>query len=407
MTHAERAAALESLAAALEAQAEALAEALVHDTEITIRSARDRDVRLAARLLRAYARSPERTDRRPLGKVAVFLPYNAVSLCGAMAIGGAFLAGNDCQVKLPARLATFEPLYAAMLEGRLPGLSVSNKPGHEFIWECFSDGALGALMCFGDNAWLNGYEALVRQSPVKVIFEGPGNSPFLVLEGANVAKAAAAAVTAGFANSGQSCAAPARFYVAQSLMAEFVERVLAQVARLKVGPPGEEATDIGPIGSEAVLERLAAQFDDARRKGARCLTGGTFTRLEGCRHQTCLPTVFTHCHQEMRVVKEEKFAPVMPVVAVSGEEEALALAEDSEYGLTATVYGGSERAAERLRRSHGNVFRDSCVTDPEHQEARMRWGGFRNSGWVWERVEGFFLRREGPRSLLEEFSSPA
>src|SRR5690606_26606803 len=96
--------------------------------------------------------------------------------------------------------------------------------------------------------------------------------------------------------------------------------------------------------------------------------------------------------------------PVIPIVSFQSEEELIEMVNDSEHGLTATVYGGSESLQTQLQLSHGRVFVDSCIVDPEHALCRLFWGGFRNSGWVWERTNGNFVHREGPRRMLAELA---
>jgi acyl-CoA reductase-like NAD-dependent aldehyde dehydrogenase len=97
---------------------------------------------------------------------------------------------------------------------------------------------------------------------------------------------------------------------------------------------------------------------------------------------------------------------VIPVMSFETEAEVARLVEDSDYGLTATVYGGPAAFRAAIARTHGKVFLDSCIVDPEHAACRLFWGGFRNSGWIWEWRGKNFVHRGGPRRFLAEFSRP-
>jgi acyl-CoA reductase-like NAD-dependent aldehyde dehydrogenase len=106
----------------------------------------------------------------------------------------------------------------------------------------------------------------------------------------------------------------------------------------------------------------------------------------------------------MALLQQETFGPIIPVVQFDDEHEALHAATDSEFGLTATVYGGDAAFAARLRRSFGTVFHNTCIGAPENATCRAYWGGFRESGWIWEWRGGNFCRREGPRLFVREFT---
>ncbi len=411
-----RADALHRFADRLQEESDALAAALVRDVEITRKSAQDRDLRLGVHLLRQYRadadfeKDPEfqLEDRRPFGQVAVMLPYNSVGVCGAMAVGGAYLAGNETiHLRLPSKIPTFRELYRPIIEDALPGVRVVDTSGPEFLSSCFSDPEVRAVLVFGDDRWMVRYRGAVRRSHTRLIFEGPGKDPFMVFADADVERAAEAAVAAGTANSGQSCSSPERFYVEASVAEPFVARAVEHMQALAIGRASDPDTDIGPIGSDFAASRIRQQLQQARDQGASFICGGSFVSVEGNRLETCLPTVVVGCTPEMSLIRDETFGPVIPVVTFETEDQALELVDDTRYGLTATVFGGSNRAHRFLEDCHGNVFRDSCIADPEHASCRLFWGGFRRSAWIWGWEGSQFVHKEGPRYFVKEFSRPA
>jgi succinate-semialdehyde dehydrogenase/glutarate-semialdehyde dehydrogenase len=425
-----RARALETLAARIEEEADLIVATLVRELETTVRSARTRELDLPVKFLRDYG--PNKLEplfdapldllhRRPYQKVAIMLPYNAIGIASTGTIAPAYLAGNQVLLRLPSRVPDLSSIYQRLIESTLPGVTVVAEPGPSFLERCFVDPEIELVYVFGDDRWFsppgaktpardkNGrpspnFRELARRTRTKVIFDGPGKDPFVVFSDANIEKAAEGAIRSAYINAGQSCSSPERFYVHESVADAFIEAVVRRTSQLRIGPPGDEATDIGPIGSAPVLARIQAQFDDARARGARFLAGGEIVTVEGCRSRTCLPTVVDRGSHEMLLFREETFGPVIPIMTFTTEAEVDALVNDSDYGLTATVYGGSDAFHAGLVATHGSVFRDSCIVDPEHALCRLNWGGFRNSGWIWEWQGPNFVRREGPRRLLAEFS---
>lgn len=411
----ERARRLHRFADCLAEEIDTLGKSLVEDVEITIGCAKDRDLSTAIALLREnradykFDKDPgfHLKDRKPFGKVAIMLPYNSVGLCAAMAVGGAYMAGNEeILVRMPGKIPKFIEKYRKIIEACLPGVKIVGGSGREFLENCFADPSVKVVDSFGDDKWMVRYYREARLSKTKTIFEGPGKDPFIVHKDADVAKAADAAVRAGFANAGQSCSSPERFYVHDAIHGAFVEKVVELASKVRTGPASSPETDVGPIGSPTVIQRLISQFEDARSKGGRVLLGGKIVQEKGNNFQTCLPTVIANCHHRMDLLRDETFGPVIAIVNFASDEEVLAYSEDSAYGLTATVYGGSEEFAKKLGYSHGSVFHNSCIVDPQHKTCRMFWGGFRNSAWIWEWQGPYFLRKEGPRYFVKEFSQP-
>ncbi len=209
----------------------------------------------------------------------------------------------------------------------------------------------------------------------KFVLELGGSDPFIVLEDADIEAASTGAVAGRFINNGQSCIATKRIFVVRKVLDEFLEKFVKKTKSLRVGDPLSPETDIGPMVREDALKTLDGQVKDALRQGARLELGGERLRRKGSFYA---PTVLTDITPEMRMMKEETFGPAAPVMAVKDENEAIRFANNSEFGLGATVWGTDTRRAEKVAReiSAGLVtVNNVVVSDP-----RMPFGGVRHSG---------------------------
>ncbi len=209
----------------------------------------------------------------------------------------------------------------------------------------------------------------------KVILELGGSDPFIVAEDADLDLAAKGAVSGRFINCGQSCIAAKRFFVVDSVADEFVAKFAENIRRLHVGDPLDPSTDVGPLFSETQRDEIEAQVRDAVRKGATIEVGGKRMRRDGWYFE---PTLLTDVTKEMRVLREETFGPVAPVMAVPHLDAAIREANDSEFGLGASVWTRNLARADEIaaRIESGMVFVNGTVkSDP-----RMPFGGVKHSG---------------------------
>ncbi|MFI5615661.1 NAD-dependent succinate-semialdehyde dehydrogenase [Amycolatopsis sp. NPDC051903] len=210
----------------------------------------------------------------------------------------------------------------------------------------------------------------------KQVLELGGSDPFVVLADADVAAAAETAVKARFLNTGQSCVNAKRFIVDESVADEFAEAFTAAVARLRVGDPAEAATTVGPLARADLRDGLADQVRRTVEAGGVVRTGGEVVAGPGYFYA---PTVLDHVKPGMAAFEEETFGPVAAIVRVSGDDEALALANDTEFGLGAAVWTTSPERAQRFAKGleAGAVFVNSMVaSDP-----RLPFGGIKKSGY--------------------------
>jgi benzaldehyde dehydrogenase (NAD) len=209
----------------------------------------------------------------------------------------------------------------------------------------------------------------------------------IVLRDADLDEASAAANFGGFMHSGQICMSTERVIVEREVADDFGQRLASRASNLVVGDPRDESTQLGPVINRAALERIQALVDDAVGKGARVLTGNTV-------HGPCMaPTVLADVTPEMRLYREESFGPVVVVVPVDGPDEAVAVANDTDYGLSAAVFSQDvPTALELAYRIESGMCHINGAT--VHDEAQMPFGGVKASGWG----------RFGGRAALEEFT---
>jgi benzaldehyde dehydrogenase (NAD) len=221
----------------------------------------------------------------------------------------------------------------------------------------------------------------------RVLLELGGKAPLVVLSDADLDAAAAAANFGAFMHQGQICMSTERIVADRSVVGDFGARLAARASALVVGDPRDPETQIGPLVNEAALTRVSGLVDDARDKGAEVLAGGSSDGL------TYTPTVLSGVTPEMRIYREESFGPVVSIVPVDGVDEAVRVANDTEYGLSASVFGRDvPRAFDVARRIESGICHVNGAT--VHDEAQMPFGGVKASGFG----------RFGGRAALDEFT---
>jgi acyl-CoA reductase-like NAD-dependent aldehyde dehydrogenase len=202
-----------------------------------------------------------------------------------------------------------------------------------------------------------------------------GKDPVYVAEDVDVAAAAAATADGAFYNAGQSCCSVERIYVHASIHDAFVEAFVAEVKGFVVGDPMDEKTYIGPLTRAPQLELLAHQVADARAKGAHLVTGGHRIDRKGHFFE---PTVLTKVDHSMAVMREESFGPIIGIQKVRDDDEAIAMMNDTEYGLTAGVYTKDGARAQRILSDvdAGSAYWNCC----DRVSPRLPWSGRNHSG---------------------------
>ncbi len=210
----------------------------------------------------------------------------------------------------------------------------------------------------------------------KCVLELGGSDPFIVLEDADIEKATTGAVKGRFINCGQSCIASKRFFVVKDVANEFIEKFVHKTEKLKIGDPLSEETDMGPLSSSDGLENINEIVQDAIDKGAELLTGGEKINDKGYFYK---PTILKNISHQMRIDEEETFGPVAPITVVDDEMEAIKFANDSKFGLGASIWTTDLEKADSLPRlvESGIVTVNNVVaSDP-----RIPFGGVKKSGF--------------------------
>jgi acyl-CoA reductase-like NAD-dependent aldehyde dehydrogenase len=210
---------------------------------------------------------------------------------------------------------------------------------------------------------------------VKLQLELGGKDPVYVCEDVDVAKAAAGIADGAFYNTGQSCCSVERIYVSEKIFKPFVDAFVAEVKGYKRGDPTDDRTYIGPLTRAPQLKVLESQVKDARRKGAKVLTGGERVKARGNWFEA---TVLVDVSHAMDVMRDETFGPLIGIMPVKNDAEAVRLMNDTEYGLTAGVYTLDRKRAEKILAevNSGSVYWNCC----DRVSPRLPWSGVGNSG---------------------------
>jgi acyl-CoA reductase-like NAD-dependent aldehyde dehydrogenase len=210
----------------------------------------------------------------------------------------------------------------------------------------------------------------------KTVLELGGSDPFIVCEDADTEKASDGAIKGRFINCGQSCIASKRFIVVKNVSNEFIEKFVQKTEKLRVGDPLSDDTDIGPLVNASGLNKIDSQVKESVKEGAEVLTGGEQIGRKGYFYR---PTVLKNVNPKMQIAQEEVFGPVAPIIVAEDEVEAIELANDSEYGLGASIWTQDLDKAERFSSSveSGIVSVNNVVaSDP-----RVPFGGVKKSGF--------------------------
>lgn len=313
----------------------------------------------------------------PLGVIASIMPWNFPYWQALRFAAPSLMAGNTIVLK-PASSTMqcgieIENMFrkAGFQEGVFQTLV-----GDSSIVEPLIDSDINAVTFTGSTSVGTLIAQKAASNLKKCVLELGGSDPFIVCSDADIEKASSGAVKGRFINCGQSCVASKRFFVTKNVAKEFIEKFVQKTEGLRVGNPLSEKTDIGPLVNSAGLNKIEELVNDAVEKGAEVLTGGKRLGSKGYFYS---PTVITKISPKMQIAYEETFGPVAPITIVDDEAEAMRLANDSQFGLGASIWTQDLEKAEKLSRlvESGIVTINNVVmSDP-----RIPFGGIKHSGF--------------------------
>jgi vanillin dehydrogenase len=334
-----------------------------------------------------------RAVRQAVGVVVGIAPWNAPVILGVRAVAAPLAYGNTVVLKASEQCpCTHKTIVDALKDAGLPAGAinlVTNAPEHaaEVVDELIAHPAVRRISFTGSTRVGRIVAEKAGRHLKRVLLELGGKAPLVVLADADLERAAAAASFGAFMHQGQICLSTERIVIDRSVADEFTQKLSERAQSLKVGDPREPGTQIGPLVNENAIKRVTELVQDAMSKGAIVAAGG---KAEGACFE---PTVLTGVTPDMRIYHEESFGPVVAIVPVDGVEEAVRVANDTEYGLASAVFSRDEdkamQVARRLETGACHI-NDATIND----EPQMPLGGVKASGWG----------RFGGKAALEEFT---
>ena len=313
----------------------------------------------------------------PIGVIGSIMPWNFPYWQALRFAAPSLMAGNTIVLK-PAS-ATMQcgiEIEKAFINAGIPRGIFQTMIGDSSTAETLIDSEINAVT-FTGSVQVGGKVAQRATSQLKkTVLELGGSDPFIVCEDADIEKASTGAVKGRFINCGQSCIASKRFIITKEIAGEFIEKFVSKTEKLRVGDPLLDDTDIGPLVNSKSLNNIESLVSKSVKEGAEVATGGERTKSKGFFY---LPTIMKKVSPKMEVASEEVFGPIAPVITVEEEKDAIKVANNSKYGLGASIWTQDLEKAEKLSRSIESgivTVNNVVISDP-----RVPFGGIKNSGF--------------------------
>ena len=341
---------------------------------------------LAAEVLPEKDGFHRRIEHQPLGVVLNLAAWNYPLIIPINVVVPALVAGNTVLIKHSARTPLSGKAYEQAFGNlEIPGLVTNLILGHDQTAKLISDKRIAHVAFTGSVAGGAAVHSEASKRFIDCGLELGGNDPAYIAEDADLPFASENVVEGACYNAGQSCCAVERVYVHHSQLDEFVSASLEAMAALQMGNPLDDSTTLGPLVGLKALDQLEAQVQDALQRGATVVCGGK--RVPGEKGNFFPPTLIVGAPNDSLVMQEESFGPILPILSVDTDEEALERMNDNRYGLTASVWTRDQERAEHFAQhlETGTVFQNRC----DYLDPALPWTGVGDSG------KGSTLSRHG------------
>ncbi|WP_433336622.1 aldehyde dehydrogenase family protein [Spirillospora sp. CA-294931] len=328
--------------------------------------------------------------RRPIGVVAAITPWNFPLALASWKIAPALLTGNTLVLKPSPHTPMATLRMGELLRGSFPPGVLNVVSGGDGLGAAMASHPIPRKISLTGSVATGKRVAAAAGADLKrVTLELGGNDASIVLDDADLATVADAVIENAFVNCGQVCTAIKRLYVPEHRYDAFVVALAEGAEALRAGDGAEAGTTLGPLTTREQFERVRGLVEDALGRGARAVTGGRALDREGYFHA---PTILTGAPDDAPVVAEEQFGPVLPVLSYRDVDEAVARANDTTFGLTASVWGADADRAERvaLRLEAGTTYVNThfAMVGPQEPLGGIKWSGVGAEHGRWG-LEGF------------------
>jgi len=398
LTYAARAKYLVKLAGLIRDNLRNLAEIETNDHGAPIRHTTSLHIPAAADFLEFFASAARATKgevfpvgpqgvaytvREPIGVVGVITPWNFPMLQVVWKLGAAIVMGNTVVVKPPSVTSCTALELAKLVEsvGIPKGVvNIITGPGGVVGQELTTNPGIDKIGMTGETETGRTIMRNASSTVKQLTLELGGKNPFIVMDDADIEATVEGAVFAGFTNAGQVCSCASRVYVHEKVWDEFMDKFLQYTKEIVVGEPMSEATDMGPLVYKEHKEKVVGYIESGLREGAKIITGDYLPSDAKLKEGFyVMPTIFVDVKQDMKIMREEIFGPVVCCMKFKDFDEAIELANDTEYGLCASIWTQDVRkgfyAFQKI--NAGTVWiNEHLITAPEQP-----WGGFGQSGF--------------------------
>jgi acyl-CoA reductase-like NAD-dependent aldehyde dehydrogenase len=312
----------------------------------------------------------------PLGVIACIMPWNFPFWQVMRFAVPALTAGNVGILKHSSVcLGTALQIEQAFKDAGFPENIFQSIIGDYRAGEALTESDIDAVSVTGSVNTGRRVAELATKELKKFVLELGGSDPFIVLEDADLSQTAHMAAQSRLLNNGQSCIAAKRFIVVKDVVDKFTKLFVEETESEIVGDPMDSKTTVGPLVRDSQREALAKQVDDAKTRGASILTGGKSIKRDGYFYE---PTIVSQVDHNMKIVKEEVFGPAAPIIIVNDEEDAISEANNSEFGLGASIWTNNiERGIRLARKVQSGIV---SVNEMVRSDPRLPFGGIKHSG---------------------------